>query len=323
MTDVLVADVGRTTCRVAHFDAGGRRATAAVASGASLADPDGVGRIAAAITAAMAQLPEVATPDSVVVGTTGLAQAPAAGSRLADVLGHANGGVEVVLASDVLTAHIGALGGAPGVCLVAGTGAVALAVPAEGAATIVDGHGYLLGDDGSGFAVGRAGLRAALRHHDGRAAGSARLAEDAQRRFGPLGQLPGAVQSAPDAVRRIAGFSVEVAAAARYGDPQAIHVWRRAVEALTETVTAACHHVGTPTVAVGLAGSLIDLDDLVTAPLTAAITAACPGARPQRARGDALDGGRCLADPLPGLDSNRLQADGLLLRIPRGAARLA
>ncbi|MFA9429496.1 BadF/BadG/BcrA/BcrD ATPase family protein [Egicoccus sp. AB-alg2] len=318
MSAVLVADVGRTTCRVARFAGAHREAEARAHSGASLADADGAARIAAAVRRAVTALPAGEAATAVVVGTTGLAQAPAAGRALADALLVDHPDAEVVLATDVLTAHLGALAGDPGVCLVAGTGAVALAVPAHGRSRIVDGHGYLLGDDGSGFAVGRAGLRAALRHHEGRSGGSAALARAARVHVGDLGRLAGAVQSDPDAVRRVAGFAVAVADAARAGDTTARAIWADAVAALADTAAAACRHVAVDPVPVGLAGSLFDLDDLVTAPLAAAITTACPGARPERARGDALDGARLLAGHHPGIDTDRLQADGLLLRFARG-----
>lgn len=320
MTSVLAADVGRTTCRVARFDAV-RRPQVEVMSGASLADPDGPERIGAALRAAEKAMGPPAPATTVVVGTTGLAQAPAAGARLAAQLARTHPGADIVVASDVLTAHVGALGGHPGVCLVAGTGAVALALTAGGRAHLVDGHGYLLGDAGSGFDVGRAGLRAALRHHDGRPDGSSDLAAAAGDRFGPLDRLPGVLQSDPDAVREIAGFAVDVATAARAGDPVARAIWSRAADTLAATVIAACRHLDDPTVEVGLTGSLIDLEDLVTAPVTAAVTAACPRARLGRARGDALEGARQLAGPLPGLDTDRLQAEGLLLR--HGGGRLA
>jgi N-acetylglucosamine kinase-like BadF-type ATPase len=74
----------------------------------------------------------------------------------------------IVLASDITTSHAGALGGAPGVVVAAGTGAAALALDQEGRSAICDGWGYLLGDEGSGYAIGRAGLASALREHDGR-----------------------------------------------------------------------------------------------------------------------------------------------------------
>lgn len=323
MTTTLAVDVGRTTCRVALFDGDNRLAEARGASGASLADPAGARRIAAAVRATLEGLPVDGQIDTLALGTTGLAQAPAAALALREELAVETGADEIVLASDVLTAHLGALGGSAGVCLVAGTGAVALALAPDRRPHLVDGHGYLLGDAGSGFAIGREGMMAALRHHDGRPGGSAALAARAEAGLGPLDGLAGRVQSDPDAVRTVAGFAAAVADAARGGDDVARRIWRDAVRALAETVIAACRYLDRPDTTIGLAGSLSEIDDLVTTPLAALVTDACPGARVQRARGDALDGARRLAGPLPGLDLDRLQADGLLVRYQRGSTRIA
>ncbi|WP_275092119.1 BadF/BadG/BcrA/BcrD ATPase family protein, partial [Microbacterium sp. K36] len=72
----------------------------------------------------------------------------------------------------MVTAHAGALDGAAGVLLIAGTGAVALGVDPSGA-RLVDGWGPELGDFGSGSWLGREALRAVLRAHDGLAAPTA------------------------------------------------------------------------------------------------------------------------------------------------------
>jgi N-acetylglucosamine kinase-like BadF-type ATPase len=312
---VLTGDVGRTSCRVALFDGTDRIATAAGASGASLADPGGAERILGALRAAIATLPLTGRVTAVVVGTTGLAQAPTAGAVLAGALRAEHPDATVTLASDVLTAHVGALGGEPGVCLVAGTGAVALARRADGQTRLVDGHGYLLGDDGSGFAVGRAGLRAALRHLDARTGGSAWLADAADRRFGGLAALAGTLQGDPDAVRLVAGFSVQVAEAARAGDEVAAGIWHDAVAALADTAAAACRWLSEPAPVVGLAGSLFDLEDLVTGPFHDAIGTRCEAVTVRRALGDALDGARALADLDAGLGPP-LSRDRLLLHRP-------
>ena len=69
------------------------------------------------------------------------------------------------MTNDAVTAHLGALGGEPGAVIVAGTGAIALAVGRRRRWARADGWGTLLGDDGGGYWIGRAGLalRAARR----------------------------------------------------------------------------------------------------------------------------------------------------------------
>jgi len=142
-----------------------------------------------------------------------------------------------MVTNDAVTAHVGALGGAPGVVVIAGTGAAALAIGADGSSCIVDGAGWWLGDEGSGAWVGADGLRAVLRAADGRGPATA-LSAAAVRRFGSL-----------DAVRALAGqvnppavaatFGPDVAGAARAGDPVAADILARASSALATTTLAA------------------------------------------------------------------------------------
>jgi glucosamine kinase len=70
--------------------------------------------------------------------------------------------------SDGETALYGALGGSPGILVIAGTGSVAYGRSPDGRLERCGGWGMMLGDEGSGFQIGRAGLRAALLAVDGR-----------------------------------------------------------------------------------------------------------------------------------------------------------
>jgi N-acetylglucosamine kinase-like BadF-type ATPase len=75
-----------------------------------------------------------------------------------------------------VTAYAGALGQSPGGVVAAGTGLIALGTDLD-TRRRADGWGHLLGDCGGGAWIGRAGLEAALRAHDGRAGGSRPLLE--------------------------------------------------------------------------------------------------------------------------------------------------
>lgn len=100
--------------------------------------------------------------------------------------------------SDVEAAHLGALGGGPGLLLLAGTGSIALGRTADGAWLRAGGLGPLLGDEGSAFWIGREWLRGASTE----AAGLARAR---------------ALARSPDAVARIAALAKGVVARARRG----------------------------------------------------------------------------------------------------------
>ena len=76
------------------------------------------------------------------------------------------GWARVEVANDAVTACIGANGAGDGGLIIAGTGTAGIARIA-GAARIVGGRGFLLGDDGSGARIGADAVRAALRAFDG------------------------------------------------------------------------------------------------------------------------------------------------------------
>jgi len=82
----------------------------------------------------------------------------------------------VRLMHDAPIAHAGALGGKPGVVIVAGTGSVVYGVSESGIALTAGGYGYLFGDEGSAFSIGRGAIYFALRDEDeGYESGAIRL----------------------------------------------------------------------------------------------------------------------------------------------------
>src|SRR5262249_61200260 len=113
--------------------------------------------------------------DGGVAGAPGACAAPHAARELGEALLRSIPAARVAVTGDAVLAHAGALGGEPGVVLIAGTGVVALAIDADGALRTVDGWGPWLGDEGGGAWMGASGLRAALRALDGRGPSTALL----------------------------------------------------------------------------------------------------------------------------------------------------
>ena len=150
-------------------------------------------------------------------------------------------GMPVIVSNDAVTAHLGALGGEPGVVIVAGTGVIALAVGADGRWARADGLGSRLGDDGGGYWIGRRGLAAALRARDGRPGGSPELLRHAVGRFGE--RIVPAVYDADDPVAVIADFARDVADAANAGDEHALSIWSDAASELAATALTAARAV--------------------------------------------------------------------------------
>lgn len=72
----------------------------------------------------------------------------------------------LTLMHDAPVAHAGALGGEPGIVVIAGTGSVAYGVNENGEALTAGGWGYLFGDEGSAFWIAREALARAMRAED-------------------------------------------------------------------------------------------------------------------------------------------------------------
>ncbi|MFD2078530.1 N-acetylglucosamine kinase [Actinopolymorpha cephalotaxi] len=318
---IAAVDGGQTGLRLRVVGPDGSTATA-TAGGFDYDAGDPAATVLALVKQAWDRLPAAGREpvDRVGMGLTG-DHRPEEVRRIeagvADLLGA--GQVEVRIAHDAVTAHLGALGGAPGVVVVAGTGVVALARTGDrdgsgagagagagaGVTARVDGWGHLLGDEGGGFAVGRHGLRAALAAYDGRGPRTA-LAAAAVDRFGPLDGLPRRLYGTGATVADVAGFSRQVAEAARAGDPVAVGIWRDGVAALVGTTRAAVSRyleltadqqpAAEPgTVAVSWAGGLMGVADLVRDPWRRRVAAEIPQTRVVDPVGDGLDGAVLLA----------------------------
>lgn len=263
-----------------------------------LAASEGVASARVAVRAAVEPLLRPAggeRPGSVLVGAAGAASAPAAARSLVDVLLEDLPVEEAAVTSDAVTAHAGALGGRAGVVLAIGTGAVAVGVGADGSYVRVDGWGPLLGDDGSGAWIGTAGLRAALRAHDGRGPATA-LLDRAVGLFGDPDRLPAALGRDGNPARTAASFAPEVARSAGAGDAVASAIVQQAAGALAETVLAAARPIaGGDPLPVAVTGGLAGLGPALMEPLTAKITGSGLPLRLQDPLGDPLDGARLLA----------------------------
>lgn len=293
--EAIAVDGGQSGCRVALVVDGEIVARGAGPPTPSASRPDGPARAADAIAAALADAGVSGSDRLLAAGLTGLGEDPAAAGAVVAALRSRLGVGRVRLAGDLVTAYVGALGAAPGVVVAGGTGAVALAVADAERRVRVDGWGYLLGDDGSGFAIGRAGLRAACAHVDGRG-GSAALAERAVQRYGPLGELPARLHAASDPAGLMAQFVPDVADAAAAGDRVARTQLTDAAAALAHTAaTAARRAFGQEAVpVVAWTGGLFALD-LLREAFGDAVAQRLPETVVTPPHGTALDGAVALA----------------------------
>ncbi|MFB7607602.1 N-acetylglucosamine kinase [Streptomyces gardneri] len=222
----------------------------------------------------------------------------------------------LVLAADAVTAYAGALGQRPGAVVAGGTGMIALGTDLASWRR-ADGWGHLLGDCGSGAWIGRAGLEAAMRAHDGRRGGSAALLARAEKLFGPAAGLPGALYPRTDRPAVLASFAPEVGACAAAGDPVAADVLARAAAHIADAAEAVCP--AGPGALVALTGGLFRMGDPLLVPLRAALAERIPHARTVAPAGDPLAGAVGLASALA-TGTLRLPDDPSLLALFDGGA---
>ncbi|GGR56587.1 hypothetical protein GCM10010282_57040 [Streptomyces roseolus] len=215
-----------------------------------------------------------------------------------------------VLAADAVTAYAGALGTRPGAVVAGGTGLIVLGTDLTGWRR-ADGWGHLLGDCGSGAWIGRAGLEAAMRAHDGRRGGSPALLARAEEVHGPAAGLPAALYPRTDRPAVLAAFAPEVAACAADGEPVAVRILERAAGHIAEAAEAACPP--DPAAVVALTGGLFRLGDPLLVPLRAALAERLPGVRTVAPAGDPLHGALTLAGGLA-TGAGGLPEDPALLR---------
>ncbi|MFF9775962.1 N-acetylglucosamine kinase [Streptomyces sp. NPDC013978] len=238
-----------------------------------------------------------ARPAAVAVGATGFASlGEHLRAELPSALARKWGVRRVALVADAVAAYVGALGTRPGAVIAAGTGLIAIGTDLTSWRR-ADGWGHLLGDCGGGAWIGRAGLEAAMRAHDGRSGGSAPLLARAEGVFGPPAGIPGRIYPRDDRPAALASFAPEVAACAG-DDPVAAGILREAARHMADAAAAVCPASGEPRVA--LTGGLFRLGTPLLGPLEAELAQRLPHAPLVPAEGDPLAGTVRIAAALAG-----------------------
>ncbi|MFG2723497.1 N-acetylglucosamine kinase [Streptomyces sp. NPDC048416] len=248
---------------------------------------------------------------AVAVGAAGMATlGDGLRAGLPGALSRALGVRRLALAADAVTAYAGALGLRAGVVVAAGTGMIALGTDLT-TWRRADGWGHLLGDCGSGAWIGRAGLEAALRCHDGRPGGSAALLARLKAVFGAPAELPALLYPRGDRPAVLASFAPEVAGCAG-ADPVAAAILRDAAGHIAQTAAAACPPGTDGAPHLALTGGLFKVGDPLLVPLREELARRLPQARTVEAAGDPLEGCLLIAASLAEGD----------LRLPRESQML-
>jgi N-acetylglucosamine kinase-like BadF-type ATPase len=255
---------------VIGVDAGGSKTVAAVrqdgrelarASGrGSAVRPDRAIAAATAIAAVVRQALHQANlgrGDVLVVGAAGAGREEER-RALREALRHEGLAHRVAVTTDLDIAVRAALGGKPGIVLLAGTGSVAAARLPGGGMARQGGYGWQMGDEGGGYALGRAALIAIGRARDGRgpptALFDAVLLRTRCDSFDAL--VRWSLLAGPGEVALLAPAVLQQAAA---GDEVANEILRHGAADLAAHVEAlAARFPGAPSVPLALGGGLLD-----------------------------------------------------------------
>jgi N-acetylglucosamine kinase-like BadF-type ATPase len=161
----------------------------------------------------------------------------------------------VFIRSDAYMTLYGMTGGrTPGVLVISGTGAMALAENADGRILVAGGWGRLTGDEGSGYEIGLCGIRAALRAADG-VSPPTMLTDAVLKHFGC--DTPRALINAfyGDAEPNVAGFAKCVADCADAGDRAAAQILDNTAQTLADYTSVLIDRSGAEQV--GVYGSVL------------------------------------------------------------------
>ncbi len=185
---------------------------------------------------------------------------------------------------DAPAALAGATLGAPGIIVVAGTGSVVFGENAAGETSRAGGWGYVFGDEGSGFGLARDGVRAALDALDGVGPETA-LVRVLTARFDvqDLRLLPMVMYNGHLTRDGVASAARDVLETWREGDPVATRVVENGIEALARRVHSVARRLRLDEPLVCLSGGVFRSPAYADA-FAAAVRAACPAARVERAR---------------------------------------
>lgn len=186
-----------------------------------------------------------------------------------------SGGLAVV--GDHETALVGALDSPVGAIVIAGTGSICFGRGRDGITHRTGGGGHLVDDEGSGYSIGRDLIAAVLRASDGRLPETliTRLVYE-KLRLSSIQELIGFVYRPQANKKDIAALAPILSEACMLGDQAALAIARKCAESLFELVVPVVERLRLQEDKLGLAGSVLLLNDYMRGALLDLITAAYP-----------------------------------------------
>jgi N-acetylglucosamine kinase-like BadF-type ATPase len=203
-----------------------------------------------------------------------------------------------IVDTDARIALTGAVGFGSGIVIIAGTGSVAYGRNDAGHEARAGGWGQIVGDEGSGYAIGRDGLVAILRAHDGR--GAPTLMTDLLcREHGMCDptDLPRYIYASTTHTNDIASFGKVVIQAAELGDPVAHEIIERAGRDLADCVLAVARRlsIANESFPVAYVGGAFQAGEQLLGPMRAAILNGAPRAQLMPPRHTPVEGAAMMA----------------------------
>ncbi len=199
-----------------------------------------------------------------------------------------------VLTTDAAITLEAALGNAPGVVVIAGTGSIACGRDREDLLLRAGGWGSQFGDEGSAYAVGRSAVAAALRDLDG-IGPRTRLGRDISRSLGlaEISEIVG-LNLEPQQIAALAPLVME---AERKGDGPARQIVSEAGRELAQLAAALIRRLGMrhERVAAVLAGGLLRSSEALQRSFHRHLRKLAPGARVSVLRREPVEGALLLA----------------------------
>jgi N-acetylglucosamine kinase-like BadF-type ATPase len=243
---------------------------------------------------AAAQLPRDTRLFAIVAGITGYDPGVSVAPDLSAIADN------TVIVHDTAIAHAGALGGEPGIVVIAGTGSVALGNDEPGGAYVrAGGWGYFFGDEGSALWIARTALREAMLRED--RGEPSQIGARANAFFGALSlrHIQHAFAHGDLTRPALAAFAAETFALAGAGDADAIAVRDAATTALASLAATIDGRLARSTTRrVSYTGGLF-ADAPFAAAFDAQVDAAIPSVIVTAPLNDAANGALTLARALP------------------------
>ena len=215
----------------------------------------------------------VATPETIAAGITGLHEGTAAAKEFQKVASAVFDLDErcVWIGNDMHTAYASVCRPGEGVLIYAGTGSVGVHVRRDGSTIIIGCHGILVDDAGAGFWIGREGLKQTLRWSDelGQPSGEA-LAQEVYQTLGSTAWFDINQQLYQDGRSGVASLAPAVYRAALRGDSAAADILAQAGSELARLAKVVFGRIGTP-LPVKLAGGATAAGSFLTRSFAAAL----------------------------------------------------